>query len=98
MSPLPFPGILGWDVAGTVNAVGPGGSARQVGDPVVAMWDQHFVAAGSYAEVVTLDAGPARAGTLQPGLGDRAARSRVDGADPEGGGGVRILFVPRMWR
>jgi NADPH:quinone reductase-like Zn-dependent oxidoreductase len=51
-----FPWILGWDVAGTVDAVGDGASPWRVGEPVVAMWDQRLVAAGSYAEHVVLSA------------------------------------------
>ncbi len=34
---LPFPCILGWDVAGTVEAIGPKVSRLQVGDPVMGM-------------------------------------------------------------
>jgi NADPH:quinone reductase-like Zn-dependent oxidoreductase len=43
--PVKFPGVLGWDLAGTVVAVGPGAEAFSVGDKVLA-WAYH-----TYAEL-----------------------------------------------
>ena len=61
----PLPLVPGWDVCGVVDAVGVNVAEWRRGDRVVAMWDQHFVDAGSYAEVVVLPAAvlaPAPAG------------------------------------
>src|SRR5215471_18607529 len=44
--PVKFPGVLGWDLAGTVVAVGPGAEAFSIGDKVLA-WAYH-----TYAELV----------------------------------------------
>jgi len=52
----PFPMILGWDLAGTVEAVGDGVAAWGPGDRVVAMSAQAATGVGTYAEKVTLDA------------------------------------------
>lgn len=46
---------LGWDVAGTVDAVGPGVSFRP-GDAVIGLRDRIGTALGTYAEYVVLDA------------------------------------------
>ncbi|QTH25038.1 NADP-dependent oxidoreductase (plasmid) [Rhizorhabdus wittichii] len=48
MAPLPLPHILGYDIAGTVDAVGPGVSDFAVGDRVFALLDT-FVK-GGYAQ------------------------------------------------
>jgi NADPH:quinone reductase-like Zn-dependent oxidoreductase len=55
------PPILGHDVSGVVEAVGPGASLFQPGDEVFGM--PHFPAAGSYAEYV---AAPSRHFALKP--------------------------------
>jgi NADPH2:quinone reductase len=52
----PLPLVLGWDVCGVVASVADGVESRRPGDHVDAMWDQHFVYAGSYAEAVVLPA------------------------------------------
>ena len=49
-----LPLILGWDAAGTVEAVGPGVTAFSVGDAVFAMADIRFN--GTYAEFIALPA------------------------------------------
>lgn len=48
--PVTFPGVLGWDLAGTVVAVGPGAEAFSVGDEVLA-WAYH-----TYAELCAVKA------------------------------------------
>ncbi|MEU1424323.1 NADP-dependent oxidoreductase [Kitasatospora sp. NPDC005751] len=56
---------LGWDVAGTVDRVGPGVSGFGPGDPVIGLRDRLDVPLGTYAEYVVLDASalaPAPAG------------------------------------
>ncbi|MGW7425178.1 NADP-dependent oxidoreductase [Streptomyces sp. NPDC054813] len=50
------PMILGWDVAGTVTAVGDDVTGFRVGDPVVAMSAQMATGRGTYAETVALPA------------------------------------------
>jgi NADPH:quinone reductase-like Zn-dependent oxidoreductase len=52
----PLPIVLGWDACGVVGSTGEGIDDWHPGDRVVAMWDQHFVDAGSYAEAVVLPA------------------------------------------
>lgn len=56
MLPHAFPLIPGWDVAGTVEAVGAGVQAWQVGDDVYAYARKPTVQHGAYAEFITLDA------------------------------------------
>ncbi len=56
MGTFPFPMILGWDVAGIVDALGPGVADRAIGDRVVAMSAQVFTGRGTYAERVVLPA------------------------------------------
>ncbi|WP_046726869.1 NADP-dependent oxidoreductase [Streptomyces humi] len=51
------PMVLGWDVAGTVTAVGAEVTGFAVGDPVVAMSAQMATGRGTYAETVALPAG-----------------------------------------
>lgn len=53
---VPFPMVLGWDLAGTVVQVGTGVSAFSSGDRVVAMSAQMATGVGTYAELVALDA------------------------------------------
>lgn len=51
--PLRFPAILGWDVAGTVAAVGANVAEFAIGDPVFAMCDMSRP--GAYAERIAVD-------------------------------------------
>lgn len=53
-APLSFPAILGWDVAGIVESVGPGARGWNAGDAVMAMCD--MTRPGAYAELVAVDA------------------------------------------
>ncbi|OLZ61461.1 NADP-dependent oxidoreductase [Amycolatopsis keratiniphila] len=65
---------IGWDVAGTVDAVGDGVSGFAIGDSVIGVQDRPSAALGTYAEFVVLDvdalaaaprtASPAEAATL----------------------------------
>lgn len=48
--PIDFPGVLGWDISGTVVALGPGVEGFSVGDKVLA-WASH-----SYAELCAVKA------------------------------------------
>ncbi len=48
--PVQFPGVIGWDVSGTVEALGPGATQFEVGDRVMA-WAFH-----TFAELVTVKA------------------------------------------
>ena len=52
-----FPMVLGWDVAGTVAAIGADVTGWQVGDRVAAMVFQPRDQRGTYAERINLDAG-----------------------------------------
>ncbi|MFI5561023.1 NADP-dependent oxidoreductase [Amycolatopsis japonica] len=47
---------LGWDVAGTVDAVGDGVTGFATGDSVIGLQDRPSAALGTYAEFVVLDA------------------------------------------
>ncbi|MGK4591165.1 NADP-dependent oxidoreductase [Amycolatopsis sp. w19] len=47
---------LGWDVAGTVDAVGDGVTGFTTGDSVIGLRDRPSAALGTYAEFVVLDA------------------------------------------
>ncbi|MGW4133001.1 NADP-dependent oxidoreductase [Amycolatopsis japonica] len=47
---------LGWDVAGTVDAVGDGVAGFATGDSVIGLRDRPSAALGTYAEFVVLDA------------------------------------------
>src|SRR3954447_18537039 len=51
-APLQFPAILGWDVAGTVERIGPDAKGFVVGDNVFAMCDMSRP--GAYAEFVAV--------------------------------------------
>ena len=48
--------VLGWDMAGTVDAVGPGVSQFRVGDRVMGLLDWFRALAGTQAEYVVFDA------------------------------------------
>jgi NADPH:quinone reductase-like Zn-dependent oxidoreductase len=52
--PAIFPLVPGWDVAGTVEAVGPAVTTVAEGDPVYAYARKHFLGEGTYAELVTV--------------------------------------------
>src|SRR5512144_959099 len=52
VAPLPLPAILGWDVAGTVERLGPRASGFRVGDAVFAMCQMGRD--GAYAEFVAV--------------------------------------------
>ena len=56
--PTPLPLIIGWDIAGTVEALGPGASGPAVGTRVVARIPQ-----GGYAELAIV---PAEGGEIAP--------------------------------
>ena len=65
---------IGWDVAGTVEAIGAGVTAFSPGDPVIGLRDRLDQDLGTYAEQVVLDAAdvaPAPAG------GDSVAASTI---------------------
>src|SRR3954447_17730768 len=51
--PVRFPVILGWDVAGTVEAVGPAVTWFKPGDPVYGYNRRHELSLGTYAELTT---------------------------------------------
>ena len=61
-----FPMVLGWDVAGTVTAVGASVSGLEVGDRVAGMIFQPIDQRGTYAEYVNFDA--SLFATVPPGL------------------------------
>ncbi|WP_141579864.1 NADP-dependent oxidoreductase [Actinomadura sp. WMMA1423] len=48
---------IGWDVAGTVDAVGDGVAGFAAGDEVIGLKDRLDVPLGAYAEAIVLDAG-----------------------------------------
>ncbi|PID59965.1 MAG: oxidoreductase [Gammaproteobacteria bacterium] len=50
---ITFPSVLGWDVAGTVDAVGAGVTRFHEGDLVMGMIAQHLRTQGTYAEYVS---------------------------------------------
>jgi NADPH:quinone reductase-like Zn-dependent oxidoreductase len=52
----PFPLVLGWDLAGLVDAAGPGVTRWRPGDAVIGLWDQLSTGVGSYAETALVDA------------------------------------------
>ncbi|MGI8631358.1 MAG: NADP-dependent oxidoreductase [Solirubrobacterales bacterium] len=52
--PYRFPLILGWDVAGTVQEVGPAVTTVGKGDAVMAYARKHVLSEGTYAELVTV--------------------------------------------
>lgn len=56
MSPVSPPFVLGWELTGTVDAVGPQ-AAFEVGQPVVGLSDWFATGVGTQAEQVVLDAG-----------------------------------------
>jgi NADPH:quinone reductase-like Zn-dependent oxidoreductase len=64
LRPLPVTGI-GWDVAGTVDALGDGVTGFAVGDPAVGLCDLPGRALKAQAEYVVLDA--TAVGTVPPG-------------------------------
>ncbi|MBT2413694.1 NADP-dependent oxidoreductase [Streptomyces sp. ISL-12] len=51
---VPLPMTLGWDLSGTVDAVGAGVTRFRVGDPVIGMSAQAATGLGTWAERVTL--------------------------------------------
>ncbi|MDS2171841.1 NADP-dependent oxidoreductase [Nesterenkonia sp. CL21] len=53
---LPFPCILGWDVAGTLEAAGADVTQFRVGEPVMGMVKQMARLTGTYAEYITAPA------------------------------------------
>ena len=59
--PVSFPGVLGWDLSGTVVQVGPGVVGFSVGDKVLA-WAYH-----TYAELCVVKAGASRQSPGRPG-------------------------------
>ncbi len=64
VAPFTFPQVLGYDVAGTVESIGPGVTGFAAGDPVFAMLDT--LKRGAYAEYVLVPA--AEAVPIPPGL------------------------------
>jgi NADPH:quinone reductase-like Zn-dependent oxidoreductase len=51
-----LPMILGWDIAGSIDALGGGVTGFQIGDPILAMKIQLRERIGSYAEFTVVDA------------------------------------------
>lgn len=49
-----FPIVLGWDLAGVVERVGPAARGVAVGDEVIAYARKHWLEEGTYAEVASL--------------------------------------------
>ena len=56
IEPARLPVGLGWDVAGTVDAIGAGVADYSVGDAVIGLDDQLVKDIGTYAEYVVLSA------------------------------------------
>jgi NADPH:quinone reductase-like Zn-dependent oxidoreductase len=52
--PHVFPVVPGWDVAGTVERIGPAVRTVAPGDEVFAYCRKHFIGEGAYAELVTV--------------------------------------------
>lgn len=69
----PFPLILGWDLSGTVEAVGVGVDRFSPGDRVVAMSAQYATGIGTHAAYVALDAAIAAPAPRTVDLVDAAA-------------------------
>lgn len=65
--PYLWPVVLGWDVSGTVEAVGPAVLDHAPGDAVIAYCRKDFVGQGAYAELVTMvDRHVTRRGSIDP--------------------------------
>lgn len=52
--PVHFPMILGWDVSGVVETVGPAARGWKEGDEVIAYARKHYLGDGAYAELIAL--------------------------------------------
>ncbi|MFC9252072.1 NADP-dependent oxidoreductase [Amycolatopsis thailandensis] len=63
---------IGWDVAGTVDAVGDGVTGFTVGDAVIGLRDRPSAALGTYAEFVVLDVGAIAAAPRTASLAEAA--------------------------
>ncbi|MEV0838987.1 NADP-dependent oxidoreductase [Actinocatenispora sera] len=81
---------LGWDVAGTVDAIGAGVDGLAPGDAVFAFRDRLSAATGSHAELVVLDAAAVAAA---PGL-DPARAATVPLSATTGWQGLDRLDLP----
>ncbi|MFF0493672.1 NADP-dependent oxidoreductase [Nocardia sp. NPDC004068] len=93
MAARPITGI-GWDVAGTVDALGPGATSFTVGQSVIGLRDLLDVSVGAYAEYLVLDESavapapvdvPASAAATLPLNGLTAAQALDRLALPAGG-------------
>ncbi|MCX4094162.1 alcohol dehydrogenase catalytic domain-containing protein [Nocardia sp. alder85J] len=65
MTPRPTTG-LGWDVAGTIAATGPGVTGFPLGRPMIGLHDRLDRELGCYAEYVVLDANAVATSDLPP--------------------------------
>lgn len=97
-SSFPLPTIPGWDVSGTVAAVGEEVARLKVGDPVVAMSAHMATGRGTYAEYVVLDAGivapapaavPLERAAVLP-LAGLTAHQALEALDPEPGSSLLV--------
>src|SRR5215217_4197634 len=85
--PFHFPVVLGWDVAGTVESVGPAVTWFKPGDPVYGYNRRHDLGLGTYAEYTT---GPEGYFAHMP-LASLTAHQAIERAGLRGG---ETLFVP----